>query len=70
MKKYILHLDAIVVVVILFVLCISGNIIQRKLHGDLHKKNIALISQLTDTKLELISSKSSLKQCSGKDDAD
>ena len=69
MKKYILHLDAIIVVFILFVLCISANIIQRKLHGDLHKENIALISQLTNTQLELIDSKSSLKQCSGKDDA-
>jgi|GEM_PF-3449847 hypothetical protein len=67
MKKYILHLDAIIVVIILFVLCISANIFQRKLHGDLHKENIALISQLTNTQLELIESKSSLKQCSGKD---
>ena len=70
MKKYILHLDAIVVVVILFILCISANIIQRKLHLDLHKENIALKSQLTNTQLELISSKASLKQCSEKADAD
>ena len=63
MKKYILHLDAIIVVVILFVLCITANVVQRKLHGDLHKKNIALISQLTNTQLELIASKTSLKQC-------
>lgn len=68
MKKYILHLDAIIVVVILFILCICANIIQRKLHGDLHKENIALISQLTNTQLELINSNASLKQCSAKDD--
>ncbi len=68
MKKYILHMDAIIVVVILFVLCISANIFQRKLHGDLHKENIALISQLTNTKLELIGNKASLKQCNGMDE--
>ena len=68
MKKYTLNLDAIIIIVILFVLCISANIFQRKLHGDLHKENIALISQLTNTQLELINNKASLKKCNGQNE--
>jgi hypothetical protein len=68
MKKYTLHLDAVIVVGLLFVLCIGANIFQRKLHGDLHKKNIALISELTNTQLELIDSKVLFKECDSKDD--
>ncbi len=63
MKKFTIHLDAIILVVMLLVICIGSNIYQRKLHGDLHKKNIALIVQLTDTQLELINSQSSGKKC-------
>lgn len=67
MKKYTLHLDAVIVGIIIFILCIGANLYQRHLHGELHNKNIALISELTDTKLELINSKTSFKECA-KDD--
>ena len=63
MKKFTLHLDALIVVFILFVLCIAGNIYQRKIHGDLHKQNIALITELTDKKLSLIGKEKLLKNC-------
>lgn len=63
MKKFTLHLDALVVVLILFVLCIAGNIYQRKLHGDLHNQNISLITELTNKKLALIENETLLNKC-------
>lgn len=63
MKKFTLHLDALIVVFILFVLCIVGNIYQRKLHGDLHKQNIALITELTNKKIALIENETLLSDC-------
>lgn len=63
MKKLTLHLDALIVVFILFVLCIVGNIYQRKLHGDLHKQNISLITELTNERLALIENKTLLNKC-------
>jgi hypothetical protein len=63
MKKFTLHLDVLIVVFILFVLCISGNIYQRKIHSDLHKQNISLITELTNEKLAFIEKKTLLNKC-------
>ncbi len=63
MKKFTLHLDALIVVFILFVLCVVGNIYQRKIHGDLHNQNIALITELTNNKLALIENTTLLNKC-------
>lgn len=62
MKKFTFHIDMIIVVVMLFVLCIAGNLYQRKIHLDLHKENIALIKELTDTKVELNNTRALLKK--------
>ena len=63
MKKFTFHLDMVIVVITLLVLCIVGNLYQRKIHGELHDAYIALKKQSTNTELELILTKSALKNC-------
>ena len=63
MKKFTFHLDMIIVVIVLFGLCVAGNLYQRKIHGELTKEYIALKLHSSNIEISLIETKGALKTC-------
>ena len=66
MKKFTFHMDAIIVAVIVFLLSLGFIVFQRYQFSVLQKEYVVLKLEATNTKLDLIYAKGSLKTCEGK----
>lgn len=67
MKKFHLHLDALIVLVLIIVASLAMNYYQYKLYGDLARENIELTKENVVGKLNLHSCRDALNEKVKKD---